>query len=310
MRSVANQHKLASQLGLVADLVREANYAAGLAGAEVITRPHVEQAIQARIFRANHAETKLQECIHRGTILIDTTGMRVGQINGLSVVQLGEYAFGYPSRVPATTSMGRAGIVNIEREATLSGRIHDKGLLILQSYLHQMYTQDKPLTVSASLCVEQSYGTIEGDSASSTELYALLSRLANLPLRQDLAVTGSVNQHGEIQAIAGVNEQIEGFYDVCAQRGSTGQQGVLIPQANVRHLMLRADVVEAIRQGRFHVYPITHIDQGLALLTGVPAGDFRTAGTVHYQGNAQLHHFATAMIAFRPEAHHGTGLQP
>jgi ATP-dependent Lon protease len=310
MRSVADQHKLASQLGLIADLVREGHYAATQAGAEVVTRTHVEQAIQARIFRANRAEAQLQERIQHGALLIDTTGRRVGQINGLSVVQLGEYAFGRPFRVTATTSMGRAGIVNIEREATLSGRTHDKGVLILRGYLHQMYAQDKPLTISASLCFEQSYGTIEGDSASSTELYALLSRLANLPLRQDLAVTGSVNQRGESQAIAGVNEQIEGFYDVCIQRDLTGHQGVLIPQANVRQLMLRADVVEAIRQGQFHVYPLTHIDQGLELLTGVPAGDLMTTGTVHYQVNAQLHHFATAMIAFRPEAHNGTGLQP
>jgi ATP-dependent Lon protease len=310
MRTVADQHKLASQLGLIADLVREAHYAATQAGAAVVTRPHVDEAIQARIFRANRVEAQLQERIHCGTILIDTTGRHVGQVNGLTVVQLGEHAFGRPSRVTAATSMGRAGIVNIEREATLSGGPHDKGVLILSGYLHQMYAQDKPLTLSASLCFEQSYGTIEGDSASSTELYALLSRLASLPLRQDLAVTGAVNQRGEIQAISGVNEQIEGFYDVCAQRGLTGQQGVLIPQANVRHLMLRHAVVEAIQAGRFHVYPITHIDQGIELLTGVPAGDLMTAGTVHYLVNAQLRHFATAIMAFRPEAHNGIRPQP
>ena len=166
-----------------------------------------------------------------------------------------------------------------------------------------MHAQDKPHTLSASLCFEQSYSSIEGDSASVAELYALLSRLANLPLRQDLAVTGSVNQRGEIQAIAGVNEKIEGFYDVCVQRGLTGQQGVLIPQANVRHLMLRADVVAAMRQGRCHVYPITYVDQGLGLLTNVPAGDIMTAGTVHSLVNAQVHHLATAMIAFSPDAH-------
>lgn len=293
-----------------ADLGREASYAAAQAGAEVVTRTHVEQAIQARILRANCAEAQIQERIHRGILLSDTTGWRVGQVNGLSVVQLGAYAFGHPCRVTATTAMGRAGIVNIEREAKLSGGTHDKGVLILRGYLHQMYAQDQPLTVSASLCFEQSYGTIEGDSASSTELYALLSRLANLPLRQELAVTGAVNQRGEIQAIAGVNEQIEGFYDVCAQRGLTGQQGVLIPQANVRHLMLRHDVVEALQAGRFHVYPISHIDQGLELLTGVPAGDLITAGTVHYLVNAQLRQFATAMMAFRPEARNGTRPQP
>ena len=194
--------------------------------------------------------------------------------------------------------MGTSGIVNIEREAKLSGSTHDKGVLILSGYLRQMYAQDKPLTLSASLCFEQSYGGIDGDSASSTELYALLSRLADLPLRQDLAVTGAVNQEGEVQAIGGVNEKIEGFFDVCVRYGLTGQQGVLIPQANVRNLMLRHDVVEAIRAGRFHVYPITHIDQGLALLTGVPAGDPMTEGTVHYLVNARLRQLAQDIAAF------------
>ena len=194
--------------------------------------------------------------------------------------------------------MGTSGIVNIEREAKLSGSTHDKGVLILSGYLRQMYAQDKPLTLSASLCFEQSYSGIDGDSASSTELYALLSRLANLPLRQDLAVTGSVNQRGEVQAIGGVNEKIAGFFDVCVQRGLTGQQGVLIPQANTRNLMLRHDVVEVIREGRFHVYPIAHVDQGLALLTGVPAGDITTAGTVHYLVNARLQQLAQDIAAF------------
>lgn len=298
MRTVADQHKLASQLGLIADLAREASYTAAQAGAEVVSRVHVDQAIQGRIFRSNRSEEKLQEFINSGTILIDTTGSRVGQINGLAVLQLGDYSFGRPSRVTATTSMGHAGIVNIEREAKLSGSTHDKGVLILSGYLRQMYAQDKPLALSASLCFEQSYSGIDGDSASSTELYALLSRLADLPLRQDLAVTGSVNQWGEVQAIGGVNEKIEGFYDVCLQRSLTGQQGVLIPQANARNLMLRADVVEAIQQGRFHVYPITRIDQGLELLTGVPAGDIQTEGTVHYLVNAHLQRLAKEMTAF------------
>jgi ATP-dependent Lon protease len=206
--------------------------------------------------------------------------------------------------------MGMSGIVNIEREAKLSGSTHDKGVLILSGYLRQMYAQDKPLTLSASLCFEQSYGGIDGDSASSTELYALLSRVANLPLRQDLAVTGSVNQWGDIQAIGGVNEKIEGFFDVCVQNGLTGQQGVLIPQANVRNLMLRHDVVEAIRAGRFHVYPITHIDQGLALLTGVPAGDPTTENTVHYLVNARLRQLAHDITAFGNVGRDGARAQP
>jgi ATP-dependent Lon protease len=298
MRAISDQQKLASQLGLLADLVREASYTAGQVGTDTVSRSHVEQALQARIFRANHYEERLREFIQSGTILIDTSGSHVGQINGLSVLQLGDHSFGRPSRVTATTSMGTSGIVNIEREAKLSGSTHDKGVLILSGYLRQMYAQDKPLTLSASLCFEQSYGGIDGDSASSTELYALLSRLADLPLRQDLAVTGSVNQRGEVQAIGGVNEKIEGFFDVCAQHGLTGQQGVLIPQANVHNLMLREDVVEAIRAGRFHVYPITHIDQGLALLTGVPAGDTATAGTVHYLANTRLQKLAQDIGAF------------
>ena len=298
MRAISDQQKLASQLGLLADLVREASYTAGQVGTDTVSRTHVEQALQARIFRANHYEERLRELIQSGTILIDTSGSHVGQINGLSVLQLGDHSFGRPSRVTVTTSMGTSGIVNIEREAKLSGNTHDKGVLILSGYLRQMYAQDKPLTLSASLCFEQSYGGIDGDSASSTELYALLSRLADLPLRQDLAVTGSVNQRGEVQAIGGVNEKIEGFFDVCAQHGLSGQQGVLIPQANVHNLMLRQDVVEAIRAGRFHVYPITHIDQGLALLTGVPAGDTVTAGTVHYLANARLQKLAQDITAF------------
>jgi predicted ATP-dependent protease len=310
MRVVSDQQKLVSQLGLLADLVREASFTAAQAGADTVSRSHVEQALQARVFRANHYEERIREFIQSGTILLDTTGSRVGQINGLSVLQLGDYTFGRPSRVTATTSMGMSGIVNIEREAKLSGSTHDKGVLILSGYLRQMYAQDKPLTLSASLCFEQSYGGIDGDSASSTELYALLSRLSNLPLRQDLAVTGSVNQWGDIQAIGGVNEKIEGFFDVCLQHGLTGQQGVLIPQANVRNLMLRHDVVEAIRAGRFHVYPITHIDQGLALLTGVPAGDPTTEGTVHYLVNTRLRQLAQDITAFGNVGRDGARPQP
>jgi ATP-dependent Lon protease len=306
MRRVAHQEKLVSQFDWLADLVREASYIAGQVGAEVVSRQHVEQALQARSFRANRLEVKLRDLITEGTVLIDTTGSRVGQINGLAVLQLGDHMFGRPSRVTATTSMGRSGIVNIEREAKLSGSTHDKGVLILSGYLRQMYAQDKPLTLSASLCFEQSYSGIDGDSASSTELYALLSRLADLPVRQDLAVTGSVNQWGDIQAIGGVNEKIEGFYDVCAQRQLTGTQGVLIPQANVRNLMLRPDVVEAIRAGRFHVYPITHIDQGLELLTGMAAGTVETPQTIHYRVNQRLQQLAQGITAFSEGRQNGT----
>jgi predicted ATP-dependent protease len=307
MRRVSDQEKLLSQFDQLADLVREASYTADQEGSTVVRRTHVEQALQARRFRANRLEEQVHDRIVEGTILIDTTGSRVGQINGLSVIQLGDHIFARPSRVTAATSMGRSGIVNIEREAKLSGNVHDKGILILSGYLRHQYAQDKPLTLSASLCFEQSYGGVDGDSASSTELYALLSSLANLPLRQDLAVTGSVNQWGEIQAIGGVNEKIEGFYDICRQSGLTGTQGVVIPQANVRNLMLRPDVVAAVRVGQFHVYPITHVDQGLELLTGVAAGDKATLDTVHGMVNAQLQRLAREITAFSGEnSHNGT----
>ena len=284
MRRVADQDKLTSQLGALADVLREANYTAAQTGADTISRVHVEAALQARRFRANRIEEKLRDMIEEGAVLIDTEGSRVGQVNGLAVLQLGDHTFGRPSRVTATVSMGRSGIVNIEREAKMSGSTHDKGVLILSGYLRQMYAQDKPLTLSASLCFEQSYSGIDGDSASSTELFVLLCRLANVPVRQDLAVTGSVNQAGDIQAIGGVNEKIEGFYDVCKLKGLSGTQGVIIPQANVRNLMLRPDVAEAIGAGEFHVYPITHVDQGLELLTGVPAGDAVTPETCAWHG--------------------------
>lgn len=306
MRLVGNQKKMASQFGLLADLVREASYTASQTGADTVNRTHVEDALQSRIFRANRLEEKLREMISEGTVLIDTEGSRVGQVNGLAVMSLGNHVFGHPSRVTATAAIGRSGVVNIEREAKLSGNTHDKGVLILVGYLRQMYAQDKPLALSASLCFEQSYSGVEGDSASSTELYALLSRLSNLPLRQDLAVTGSVNQWGDIQAIGGVNEKIEGFYDVCMERGLIGTQGVIIPQANVHNLMLRLDVVEAIREGKFHVYPIAHVDQGLELLMGMPAGEVGAPGTVHDLVNARLQQMAKEMRAFGSDRVNGT----
>jgi predicted ATP-dependent protease len=211
--------------------------------------------------------------IDDGTILIDSDGMVAGQVNGLSVYNLGDYAFGKPSRITVKTSLGKAGIINIEREAEMSGPIHNKGVYILSGYLRDRYAQDKPITMSASICFEQSYGGVEGDSASSTELYALLSSLSGLPLRQDIAVTGSVNQKGEIQPIGGVNEKIEGFFEVCKAKGLTGKQGVMIPHLNIEDLMLRKDVVQAVQEGKFHVYPVKTIDQGIEILTGVEAGD-------------------------------------
>jgi len=258
----------------------------------------VEKALEDRVFRSNRVEEEIRELIAQGTILIDIDGKKVGQVNGLSVLELGGYAFGRPARVTASVAMGQAGIVNIERESRLSGSIHDKGMLILAGYLRNRYGQDKPLTISASICFEQSYSGIEGDSASSTELYALLSRLSDLPLRQDIAVTGSVNQWGEVQAIGGVNEKIEGFFDVCRVKGLTGKQGVMIPEANLRNLILRPNVIEAVSQGRFHIYPIRTIDEGIELLTGVRAGAPGEEGTVNGLVNRRLAELARGLKSF------------
>jgi predicted ATP-dependent protease len=269
-RSAGDRDKVLASYAAIADLVREAAFWARKEDCHLVSARHVEQAIDNRVFRSNRIEQEVRELIANGTILVDIDGKKVGQVNGLSVMDIGGYSFGRPTRVTASVGMGQAGIINIERESHLSGSIHDKGVLILAGYLRNRFGQHRPLALSASVCFEQSYGAVEGDSASSTELYALLSRLTDIPLRQDLAVTGSVNQWGEVQAIGGVNEKIEGFYDVCRAIGLTGNQGVLIPEANVRHLILRHDVVDAIATSRFHIYPVRTIDEGLGLLTGRP----------------------------------------
>jgi predicted ATP-dependent protease len=256
----------------ITDLLREADHWAREAGRGVIGASDVQAAIDAKIFRSDRIRERLQEAIQRGTLLIDTSGERVGQVNGLSVVDLGNFMFGHPSRITASVRLGRGEVLDIQREVELSGPIHSKGVLILSGFLGARYAPERPLALSASLVFEQTYGEVEGDSASSTELYALLSALADAPIRQSLAVTGSVNQHGEIQAIGGVNEKIEGFFDVCRKRGLSGEQGVLIPAANVKHLMLRQDVIEAVRNNQFRIYPVTTIDEGIEILTGVPAG--------------------------------------
>jgi predicted ATP-dependent protease len=255
------------------DLVAEASHLAGRNGRDVVTRADVDQAITQQIYRVSRLRERSQEMILRDIALIETSGKRVGQLNGLSVLSLGDYAFGRPSRITCRVRPGGGKIVDIEREVELGGPLHSKGVLILSGYLVGRYALDSPMSLYASLVFEQSYGGVDGDSASSAELYVLLSSIAEVPLRQDLAVTGSVNQHGMVQAIGGVNEKIEGFFDICAARGLTGSQGVLIPAANVQHLMLRADVVEACAAGRFAIHPVQTIDQGIALLTGVPAGE-------------------------------------
>lgn len=272
-RLVGDAEKLSTHMQSIADLLREADYWAGQAGQAVVNAGDVQRAIEAQIYRANRLRRQIQEEIQRETILIDTQGEKVGQINGLSVLTLGNYAFGRPSRITARVWLGKGEVIDIEREVELGGPIHSKGVLILSGFLGARYALERPLSLSASLVFEQSYSGVEGDSASSAELYALLSALAEAPIKQSLAVTGSVNQHGQVQAIGGVNEKVEGFFDLCRARGLSGQQGVLIPAANVKHLMLRREVVEAVAAGQFHLYPVTTIDQGIEILTGLPAGE-------------------------------------
>lgn len=278
-RLVNDVDRLTTRLQSIVDLMEEADYWAIKAGETIVRAAHIEQAIDGQIYRTDRIRERMQEEILRQTILIDTAGAKVGQINGLSVIQMGNYAYGQPSRITVNVHMGNGAVVNIEREVEMSGPIHSKGVLILASILRSRYAIDRPLSLSASIVFEQSYGGVDGDSASSTELYALLSAIANVPIKQSLAVTGSVNQHGEVQAIGGVNEKIEGFFDLCQRRGLTGDQGVLIPIANVKHLMLRQDVVDAVSAGQFAVYPVETIEQGIELLMGMPAGELQEDGT-------------------------------
>jgi predicted ATP-dependent protease len=277
-RKVEDAEKLSVHMQGIADLLREADYWTAEAGLSVIGEAEIDRAIEAMIYRSDRVRNRLQEAIQRGTILIDTQGAVVGQVNGLSVMMLGNFPFGQPNRITARVRLGRGELIDIEREVELGGPLHSKGVLILSGFLGSRYVPDTPLSLSASLVFEQSYNGVDGDSASSAELYALLSALAEVPLKQSLAVTGSVNQRGQVQAIGGVNDKIEGFFDLCQARGLTGEQGVLIPAANVQHLMLRQDVVDAVAAGQFHVYPVETIDQGLSLLTGLPAGERDESG--------------------------------
>lgn len=303
VREAGRRDKITTKFSVVADLIREASYWAGIDGSKLVSAEHVKKAIEENFERRKMIEDKIKEMIAKGIILVDVTGERVGQVNGLTIYEMGDYRFGRPVRITASVSMGRAGIINIERESNLSGRIHDKGVLILAGYLRGKYAQDKPLTLSASICFEQSYSGIDGDSASSTELYALLSALSGLPIKQGIAVTGSVNQKGDIQPIGGVNEKIEGFFDVCKAKGLTGEQGVIIPKKNVDDLMLRDDVIEAVRKGIFHIYPVETIDEGIEILTGVKAGkrlkngEFEP-GTVNYFVDKRLKEISKVLKKF------------
>jgi len=279
VRMTGRQEKISTSFPAIRDLIREADFWAGQENEAIISEKHVDKAIAAKIYRSNRVEENLQEMIDRGSILIDVDGAVVGQVNGLAVYSMGDYMFGKPTRITASTSMGRSGVINIEREADLSGNTHNKGVLILSGYLRKKYAQDKPLTMSASIAFEQSYSGVDGDSASSTEIYALLSSLSEVPIKQSVAVTGSLNQKGEVQAIGGVNQKIEGFFDCCRHKGLTGSQGVMIPESNVKDLMLRKDVVESVRKGEFHIYSVRTIDEGMEILTGIPAGVKQDDGT-------------------------------
>jgi predicted ATP-dependent protease len=302
-RLADDSERLSLRVGQLADRLREADFWAGEAGREAIGAEDVERAIRERIRRKDRVRERVFEAIERETVLIDTDGEAVGQVNGLSVTGLGDFMFGRPSRITARVRMGSGKLIDIEREVELGGPLHSKGVMILASFLQANYALDKPVSLWASLVFEQSYGGVDGDSASSAELYALLSALAEVPIRQSLAVTGSVNQLGHVQAIGGVNEKIEGFFDICSKRGLTGEQGVLIPASNVKHLMLRKDVVEAAGAGKFHIYPVSTIDEGIALLTGRPAGERGPEGafapdTVNGLVDAKLELYAEKRKAF------------
>jgi predicted ATP-dependent protease len=277
-RLAGDAEKLLIHRRTITDLLRESDYWARQSGRSVVQVDDVQRAIDAQVYRADRVRERLLEQVLQGTLLIDTQGEKVGQVNGLSVIQLAQFAFGRPSRITARVRMGKGEVIDIEREVELSGPIHSKGVLILSAFLGARYAADHPLSLSASLVFEQSYGAVEGDSASSAELYALLSALSGLAIKQTLAVTGSVNQHGQIQAIGGVNEKIEGFFDLCQARGHLNGQGVLIPSSNVRHLMLRHDVVQAVQDGTFQIYAVETIDQGIEILTGTPAGERDASG--------------------------------
>ncbi len=287
-KQVADKTKLLTRLSEAADLIREADYFAQIRDSRYVEASHVEEALDNRVFRSDRIAEKIREMIEDGTLLVDVQGSRIGQINGLAVVDLGDYAFGRPTRVTASLGLGAEGLINIEREAKLSGRTHDKAVLIIGGYLRNKYGQKRPLTLSAGIAFEQTYSGIEGDSASAAEIYVLVSSLAQVPIRQDIAVTGSVNQWGDIQAIGGVNEKIEGFFDVCRVIGLTGRQGVCIPQSNVKNLILRKDVRQAIADGEFHIYPILSVDEGLELLTGFKAGSPQEEGTIHWRVDQRL----------------------
>lgn len=309
-RIVDDQDKLTSRFALIQEIVQESEYWAKKDAAELVYGEHVEKAIEEKIYRHNLTDEHVRELIMQGIIMVDTEGAVVGQVNGLSIYAMGDISFGKPSRITCKTYLGRGGVINIERESQLSGKIHDKGVLILSGYLGWKYAQRYPLSVSASLCFEQSYEGVEGDSASSAELYALLSSLSDMPIKQNLAVTGSVNQKGEIQPIGGVNYKIEGFFQICKSKGLTGDQGVIIPFQNIKNLMLRRDVVDAVKENKFHIYAIKNVDEGIELLTGLKAGkktknNIYPKNTINYLVDEKLNEMAVNLRGFYQETKGG-----
>jgi lon-related putative ATP-dependent protease len=278
MEVTGTRDKMTLKLGVIGDIIKEANYWAVQGKRRYIGASHVEKAIEKKIYRSNLIEERIQELIKKDIFWIEADGYKVGQINGLSILQTGDHIFGKPGRITANVSLGKEGVITIERQSRLSGKIHTKGVIILSSYLREHFAQDRPLALTASLCFEQTYGMVEGDSASSTELFVLLSAIANVPVFQGIAATGSVSQKGEIQPVGGVTRKIEGFFDICKHKGLTGKQGVIIPAKSVKDLMLRKDVVQAVKDGKFHVYPIKTIEQGIEILTGMKAGKTRKDG--------------------------------
>jgi len=278
-RLAEHQHKLTSRFSEITDIIREASYWASKAHSSIVTGEYVQRAVDEKIYRTNRIEERLREMILEGTLIVDTAGEKPGQVNGLAVVDLGDYSFGKPSRITARTYAGKAGVVNIERETKMSGRIHEKAILIISNYLGSKYATKKPISLSASITFEQLYEIVEGDSATCAELYALLSSIADIPLKQGISVTGSMDQNGEVQPVGGINEKIEGFFDLCRFRGLDGSHGVIIPRRNVKNLMLKKDVVDTIRNGGFTIYPIERVEQGMEILSGLPSGELREDGT-------------------------------
>jgi lon-related putative ATP-dependent protease len=278
-RLAEHQGKLSSRFSEIADVIKEADYWARKAESTIVREEHVEKALREKLYRTNRIEERLQEMIIEGTLIIDTEGGRVGQINGLAVLDMGDYRFGKPSRISARTFAGKAGVINIERETKMSGKIHEKAILIITNYIGSTYAKKKPISFSGSITFEQLYDMVEGDSASCAELYVLLSSLADTPLKQNFAVTGSMDQNGDVQPIGGVNEKIEGFFDLCKARGLKGTHGVVIPRKNVKHLMIKKEVVDAVKEGKFVIHPIDRVEEGLEIFTGMPAGELRADGT-------------------------------